>query len=396
MRGTNLFFHEVTSGTCASNGLESIVSKELCILAADYHGFKYYSTTENNNAEAHDLLEGCFMEPQLELPFEPSGFLSGLNKNLIVSVNETCKPMKTDCQCTMQKPCFCTSKNFVQRNRDNPYGRRMNMNGQFVVNWALSLGEYDSLLENTFLRFAFEQSVKDYINNDIFCSDDPAAKGAEFFGVEIPEPIEDKEGKLMAISGNGKCKGDFTKCKVDLKKAKKPKRIGEHATGEVRLVKATDADDDFCEIFKNQTVFDAFKEKLLMASAFNYAVDVDVINDLEGSIDLSYDVSFEPAPSEGLDQVDSVDMAATDPDPVDPVCTDSQCSTQADVMRNIFSYFDIPIDGDKHECLYQGINCNSEDLVTHIWMGKYIFALRQIILLIETNKKVNVSCVSLK
>lgn len=52
-------------------------------------------------------------------------------------------------------------------------------------------------------------------------------------------------------------------------------------------------------------------------------------------------------------------------------CTESQCSTQKEVMRNMFNYFGIPVEENKQECLYQGINCNEEDTVTHIWMGEY-------------------------
>ena len=103
------------------------------------------------------------------------------------------------------------------------------------------------------------------------------------------------------------------------------------------------------KFFLSSTIFDAFKERLLLASAFNYNVDVGVINDLEGVMDLKYDVSFEPAPAGGLDQVEEVDMDPDEPIPIDPVCTESQCFTQKEVMRNIFNYFEVPTEEGKHE-----------------------------------------------
>ena len=128
-------------------------------------------------------------------------------------------------------------------------------------------------------------------------------------------------------------------------------------------------DDEFCDIFLQSTIFDSFKERLQVASVFNYNVDVDVIVALEGALELKYEVSFEPN-SAGLDQIDSVSGVPKEPIPADTVCSASQCITQRAVMRSIFEYFDIPWDESKHECLYQGINCNMENMVTNIWLSK--------------------------
>jgi len=258
----------------------------------------------------------------------------------------------------------------------NKNHRRNKRNGQFSVSWSLSLGGRESLLEESaFLKAAFEQSVKDYINNDILCSDNLAFKGAEFFGVEIKTGNDGKNGKRKAVSGNGSCKGDLSKCKKPLKVKKKNQNVGtvSRTPGKSRVVKANTSKDSFCEIFLQSTIFDAFAERLLTASAFNYNVDVDVLNDLEGNIDLSYEVSFEPEKGDGLDEVDDVDMDAQDPVEIEPVCAESQCSTQRDVIRNIFLYFDIDFDEEKHECMILGINCNEADLVTHVWLGKLLF-----------------------
>ena len=108
-----------------------------------------------------------------------------------------------------------------------------------------------------------------------------------------------------------------------------------------------------------------------MAAFFNYDVDVDVVNDLEGNLNLQYDVTFQPANTNGLDQIKEVALDAKDPVQINPTCQDAtQCLTQRGILREIFEYYDIAWDDNKHECLYEGINCNEQDLVTQIWMGK--------------------------
>jgi len=140
----------------------------------------------------------------------------------------------------------------------------------------------------------------------------------------------------------------LSKCQKPVKKKVK-KWNGYSEADASRVVRSTHEGADFCEVFLSSTIFDAFKERLLLASAFNYNVDVGVINGLEGIMDLKYDVSFEPAPAGGLDEVEEVDMDPDEPIPSDPVCTESQCFTQKEVMRNIFNYFEVPTEEGKHQ-----------------------------------------------
>ena len=44
-----------------------------------------------------------------------------------------------------------------------------------------------------------------------------------------------------------------------------------------RVVKVFHNDDEFCDFFLQSTIFDAFKERLQVASVFNYNVNLDVI-----------------------------------------------------------------------------------------------------------------------
>ena len=291
-----------------------------------------------------------------------------------------CDPNKNKCQCAAQTPCFCMTNYFVETKETQPiHRRRAQVNGQFLVTWALSLGGNEFLLKSAFLRAAFEQSVKDYINNDILCSDDLSLKGAEFFGVEIEDDSVTNQRRLKAVSGNGKCKGDIKKCKMPIKLKRDQVAdddvfdqddFDDSVDKNSNLIKTIKSSGDFCETFLKSTIFDAFDERLLTASVFNYDVNVDVISNLQGSLDLKYDVSFEPVSTAGLDQIEDVDANPDEPIPISDICEDSQCITQRQVIQRIYQHFELPYDDNKHECLYQGINCDTRDMITHIWMGK--------------------------
>ena len=446
LRGSNFFFHQIVSGTCASHSLDSIKSTYLCAAAALDHQYNFH-LYHNSHDHYHDdkrdehllakIDHECALQPQIDIA-------STLGSDYL----------NTSTKCTPQTPCFCTSSYYIQHNHTQSHRRLSQDSGQFSVTWSLDLGGKEFLLESSFLKAAFEQSVKDYINNDILCSDDLSKKGVEFFGVEIVYETNKQTKKWKAVSGNGKCRGKPNKCKKPLelkaleveiydddnefrrlmadkvpiganrakvsepnKQNKKWKAVsgngkckGNIAACKVpiqlkrakvsdddvfddiyddlldkqqKIVRALHAKNDFCDIFLSSTIFDAFRERLLMAAFFNYDVDVGVINDLEGNLNLQYDVTFQPANTDGLDQIKEVALDAKDPVQINPICQDAtQCFTQRGIMREIFQYYDLAWDDNKHECLYEGINCNEQDLVTHIWMGKsrYIFLLKMQIL----------------
>jgi len=356
--------------------MERITDGTICSQAAKSHGYTFHDLALHDMIISHpnvfqENLNSCFLRPQRFIP--SIAMLPVFKKDLVLQRNESCYTNKARCECTSTEPCFCTTKHYHEYDNTHINRRNTKMNGQFSVSWNLNLGGRESLLEESaFLKAAFEQSVKDYINNDILCSDNLAFKGAEFFGVEIINDSNENGSKKRAVSGNGKCKGDLSKCKKPLKVKSKGKKIGEEyrPSDASKAAKVIHSKADFCDIFLASTIFDAFEERLLTASAFNYNVDVDVLNDLEGNMDLSYDVSFKPAKGDGLDEIDDVDMNPDEPTEINPACTDAQCSTQRDVIKNIFLHFELDFDDDKHECLIQGINCNDSDLVSHIWLGE--------------------------
>ena len=271
--------------------------------------------------------------------------------------------------------------------------------GQYLVEWSLNLGGKEFLLQSPFLKAGLEQSIKDYINLDIQCSDDAdiaSSTSVSFYSVEINDvETSDDIGKsgLRRIEGNGKCKGDPGRCSrtvsdstddnaddidddddffgTDLSE-RQPKR---KYNSRIKNTITNKNNDDLCQEFQGISIFDLFKNVLVTASSFNYNVDIDVIADLQGSLDLTYNVTFQPTAGDGLDQVDSVNMDAKEPVPIKTQCSESQCITQRSVIRNIFDHFEMVFDDNKHECLHQGINCDTNDLVTHIWIGKSFFSV---------------------
>ena len=270
--------------------------------------------------------------------------------------------------------------------------------GQYFVEWSLSLGGKEFLLESPFLKAGLEQSIKDYINIDIQCSDGintDVSTSVSFYSVEINDVGNgDEAGKrgLRRIEGNGKCKGDAIKCKRTVK------GTDDGSTGDTeddffeRQPKLKHAfhirnknNNDLCEEFQGISIFDLFEKVLITASSFNYNVDVDVIADLQGSLDLTYDVTFEPAAGNGLDQIDTVGMDAKDPVPIVSQCSESQCITQRSVIKSVFDHFGMIFDDNKHECLHQGLNCDTNELVTHIWIGKNSLYLNKYSLMYTEN-----------
>ena len=94
-------------------------------------------------------------------------------------------------------------------------------------------------------------------------------------------------------------------------------------------------------------------------------MNVETIAQLGKVIDLKYEVTYQES-TEGLDKVEDVDLVPSDPVEVQTVCSEPQCEVQRTVIRDIYSYYEVDFDSDKHECLFDGINCNIDNLATHI------------------------------
>ena len=86
--------------------------------------------------------------------------------------------------------------------------------------------------------------------------------------------------------------------------------------------------------------------------------------------DLKYEVSFERVDDNALGQLNNIRLDLGSLEEIDTIC-DDKCTQQKETMLEIFSHFNIPIVENQHECAYEGINCNDDERVTQIWMGKY-------------------------
>jgi len=63
-------------------------------------------------------------------------------------------------------------------------------------------------------------------------------------------------------------------------------------------------------------------------------------------------VSFEGDADDVLDKVDSVGADHDEPQPVEAVCTESQCETQRKIMIRFFDHFQLPFDHEKHKYMW--------------------------------------------
>lgn len=260
--------------------------------------------------------------------------------------------------------------------------------GEFIVKWSLSLGGKESILKSRFLKAGLEQSIKDYMNNDFKCNSQNGKEIPSLHSVEIMDFDVSTLSKNRRIEGNGKCKGDPERCKKGINSMNGESNTVEEEDDDFfeftdndedkrkapvlsSKMSSTSTKNDFCELFRESTIFDSFRNIVVTTSYFNYRVDVQDVHDLMGSLTLNFNAAFQPAKGAGLMEIDSVGLQTKELLPVNTSCTESQCITQNAVVTNIMNHFGVPFDGSKHECQFEGINCNSDDLVTYIWLSKY-------------------------
>ena len=264
-----------------------------------------------------------------------------------------------------------TSRLFLQREKEKKNLRdekhrtlqTEDESGAYFVSWNLNLNGNENVLDSDYLRASFEQIAKDYINNDIKCEDETDETTTTFTSFEIDD--SKTKTKKLATAGSGKCLGKRKKCFRLIKQTKPGPVNGSNSN-------ITNKDRrNFCANFRESTIFESFQDIIIAASFFNYFVDVDIIQDTVGNLNLDYIVSFEPSVGDGLDQLDNITLDPFDPEDTNSICVDEECIQQKETMLEIFNHFDIPIVENQHECAYEGINCNQEDKVTYIWMGKY-------------------------
>ena len=224
-------------------------------------------------------------------------------------------------------------------------------------------GNEDVLKDSDYLIASFEQIVKDYINNDIKCENESEETSTAYTSMKIN--FSETNKKKLAIAGSGKCLGRRRKC-FRLIKQTKPERLNTFNLNSINQRK-----DLFCENFRESTIFALFQDVIVTASFYkNYFIDIDILRDTAENVDLKYEVSFEQVDDNALGELNNIRLDLGSLEETDTIC-DDVCTQQKETMREIFSHFDVQIVENQHECAYEGINCNDDERVTQIWMGRY-------------------------
>ena len=225
----------------------------------------------------------------------------------------------------------------------------------YQITWDIKLSGKESLLQSSFLKGGLERSIKKYLNDEALCDNFGSLTNASYYSVEI---INNSVGGLSTI---GKCIGDAESCARGINQS----------ISSAQKHSSSHRDDDFCAAFKRSTIFNTFKETVMVEFTFSYSVNVDVICQLDGALDINYDVTFQPTKRSGLDEIESILLDLKKSEVANMYCATSQCANQRSIIYRIFRHFGVLIDENKHECSYHGVNCDSNGFVTHISLGEY-------------------------
>ena len=343
--------------------------------------------------------------------------------NQRINLNQKNQCKEGSCECTATTPCICeahkvdasneiisgrdeiflcddpsqTLAEYFDRDTSIHHERSKNFNDISIsrqaqdviykVVWDIDLGGKESILESPYLKASFEQSIKDYINNKGDCTDgiylNNAANEVQFYDLEIPYPFE--TGRKLGVSGSGRCRGSSNACRREVKETQSDAGRAARNYREVNNITSTYSnsvqhrDDDFCAAFSNTTIFDALKDRIAQASSYSYDIDVNVGTEfLTGDSIITTQVRFVPISKDGLNSINDIGMTPDDPFASGPNCNVPQCLFQRQVVKELFFYFDLPFIEGKHECAFQGINCNNDELITYMFLDNKNLAGRTI------------------
>ena len=279
--------------------------------------------------------------------------------------------------------CILVVASFFYATRSKPYGLKNDSNktnfeeknkrilqsddtnGEYLITWTINLKEQNSLLDSPYLKASFEQIMKDFINKEIKCEGELEDSSTSFYSFEIIDGSRTKKDKIK-IAGSGKCKGRAKRCRRNIKETVSD---AGRSPNIFDISNNTKPRNNFCETFGQTSLFDSFKYITTTASFFNYNVDVGVIEDILGNLELDYNVEFVSSVGDGLDQIKEVIFDEEDVVEVSTTCVEPECSIQKSVMEQILSYFNVPLIENQHECVYEGVNCDQNDKVINIWIG---------------------------
>lgn len=259
---------------------------------------------------------------------------------------------------------------------------------QFIVEWEIDLGDKDDLIQSSlYLKAGLEQAIKDYINNDIECDPDIDASDTAFHSVALTDVDPSTGRKLLRITGSGKCNGNKEKCRYKMKKVipdadeifiiggdddKNDDEDGDEEDKKSRFLQRP-VDDEFCQELRTKKIFGFFQDVFVTGLFFSYNADVTTAEkELEQQIDLEYNVTFQPGDSGGLNEISEFAMdVGSIVNTTTKQCTEPNfCVKQRWIIMDILRYFGMKADDNKHECRHDGINCDGDDIIEYLWIGK--------------------------
>lgn len=244
--------------------------------------------------------------------------------------------------------------------------------GDYQVQWTMSLGGNEIIIESDYLRVGLEQAVKDYINLDLKCNYSDVSKSpnkvnipTSFRSVAIAN-IRNTSKNKISIVGNSVCNGNPDICKVGLQKSTWNKK-----KYQVNVLKSNDGISEECQKFLNTTIFDFFEDIFETGLFFDYKVDIATEKEeLKETMELDYNISFIPAQMNGLNKIEEIAIDVNNVKTITTHCNDTQCKDQKSVILELFDHFGILADANEHECSYRSVNCDRNNLVKYLFIGK--------------------------
>ena len=224
--------------------------------------------------------------------------------------------------------------------------------------------------ESIFLKAAFEQSLKDFINT---CADDIDAATILSLIIDIPETPQDDQGRLRRLSETDSCVlmntnlGNASnincylvaKSKCDGSRKKCSERVNGRYLDNLKTNNSSKSKSKDC-VFD---IKDIFLKKNMTLSSFKYDFQFDDSN-FDKDLSFSFDITSKTTVL--ADQVQDLFADVIDETEIDFDCV-GDCVNQDTIIQEIFEVFEINFRKEKHVCAQIGINCDEDNLITHIW-----------------------------
>ena len=254
---------------------------------------------------------------------------------------------------------------------------KQKVEAEYDVPLQIVLGGGDEILEliakTPFLKAGLEQSIKDFLNQE--CPEFSDITSYYRIDLEIPKKATNRRLQVENTSNScvlpdtmsktvdnancylnvhSKCRGKRNECQD---------RVSGLFSDTLRIISSEEGmKTDHC--ISNPLEF--FDERKLALATFKY-MPADTLGD---SVDVDFSFSFEPGTINLKEKIGNISAEALDPVESETDCTKTSCTDQRQILKDIYNDFGLDLNEDTHECEHLGINCDGENRITHIWLGK--------------------------